>query len=60
MNDERKNSYFIKQRKFRQKKKDILEGYEPKSRFGSALTGLSDINRDSYNGKMPALFAKVL
>ncbi|XP_048754476.2 integrin alpha-8-like isoform X3 [Ostrea edulis] len=36
-------------RKFRQKKKDILEGYEPKSRFGSALTGLSDINRDSYN-----------
>lgn len=35
-------------RKFRQKKKDILEGYEPKSRFGSAISGLGDINLDTY------------
>eukprot|EP00105_Crassostrea_gigas_P029901 XP_011452014.1 PREDICTED: integrin alpha-8-like isoform X1 [Crassostrea gigas] len=37
-------------RKFRQKKKDILEGYEPKSRFGSAISGLGDINLDTYKG----------
>ncbi|XP_061179856.1 integrin alpha-8-like isoform X1 [Saccostrea echinata] len=41
--------YQDSRRKFRQKKKDILDGYEARSRFGSALTGLGDINRDSFN-----------
>lgn len=40
--------YQDSRRKFRQKKKDILEGYEPKSRFGSAISGLGDINLDTY------------
>ncbi|XP_078320563.1 integrin alpha-8-like isoform X3 [Crassostrea virginica] len=40
--------YQDSRRKFRQKKKDILDGYTPRSRFGSALSGLGDINLDSY------------
>ena len=44
--------FFFFQREFQPKKKyDILEGFDAKSRFGAALTGLGDINFDLYKGK---------
>ncbi|KAK3108854.1 hypothetical protein FSP39_017291 [Pinctada imbricata] len=42
--------YQTSKRKFRPRKKfDILDGYEPKSRFGLSLSKLGDINSDGFN-----------
>ncbi|XP_060064928.1 integrin alpha-V-like isoform X2 [Ylistrum balloti] len=43
--------YQNKQRQFRPKRRtryDILDGHSPKSRFGSALIGLKDLNIDGF------------
>ena len=39
------------QRRFSRKKKDILDGYHSRSRFGQALCALGDIDLDSYKGR---------
>ena len=39
------------QRRFSKKKKDILDGYHSRSRFGQALCALGDIDLDGYNGR---------
>lgn len=38
-------------------KKNTLYGFKSRSRFGSAITKLEDINDDGFNGKLKKFFA---
>ncbi|ESO98544.1 hypothetical protein LOTGIDRAFT_239025 [Lottia gigantea] len=37
------------EKKFKENRKDVLDGFDSKSRFGSAISKLGDINYDGYN-----------